>query len=546
MEIGGRKVRRNKRIEVESSYPCTLQFYSTPPSGNVSLLEFDEMATERLKILRAVERLNLSGQVKNSEDWLNKLYDDFAKNKYFVYSAEKISSSKRDEVEAARRRDHVSHFILRLAYCRTEDLRRWFIIHETDLFRARFLHSFKNGSDVKSFMLANNLHFTPLPQEEMQSERENLLSGTYNISSGDLMEGRTFYKVPFTEALELVRQRKVLVRGGFAYVPDTDLVTLVTTAFRANLSQALASTNRALPQLEDDERLVRLLQDFDKRYTGSDYSQRKGTDGPRITPDIIDQLAVKSFPLCMRQLNDTLRTSHHLKHGGRLTYGLFLKAAGLSLEDALHFWRSHFLKNMDVDKFEKQYAYGIRFNYGKEGKRTDWSPYSCIKIIMGNVGPGDAHGCPFKHSDQAMLRQRLINFKVPQQAISEIIELVGKGHYQIACQKYWEATHNAPLETGINHPNQYFEESHKFNSGSGSSTQTTQGKKPSQVKTNVSVMYSSQPSSQLSSQSSSSSQATTTDHNNTNANITSDVDSAMFDDDMDSAMLEQYMETAEC
>ncbi|XP_071526998.1 DNA primase large subunit-like [Panulirus ornatus] len=192
---GGRKIRRSRRIEVETSYPSPLQFYSCPPTGNVSLTEFDEMAIERLKILRTVERLNLSGQVKSSDDWMNKLYDDFAKNKNFVHSAEKISSSKRDEVEAARRRDHVSHFILRLAYCRTEDLRRWFIAHETDLFRARFIHCSRNGSDIKNFMLNNNLHFTPISAEEVQKERENLVGGTYNINSGDMMEGRTFYKL---------------------------------------------------------------------------------------------------------------------------------------------------------------------------------------------------------------------------------------------------------------------------------------------------------------------------------------------------------------
>lgn len=537
MEFGERRVKRSRRLEVETSYPCSLQFYSNPPSGNISLMEFDEMAVERLKILRTVERLNLSGQVKSSDEWMNKLYDDFAKHKYFILNAEKSLEKKRADVEAARRRDHISHFILRLAYCRTEELRRWFIAHESDLFRARFIHCSRNGSDIKNFMLSNNLHFTPISPEEMQSERENLMNGTYNISGVDQMEGRTFFKVPFTEALELVRSRKVFLKGGFAYVPDTDLVTLVTTCFRANLSQALAMTNRALPELEDDERLMRLLQDFDKRYTGSDYSQKKGGEKHRITPDMIDQLAATSFPLCMRQLNDTLRTTHHLRHGGRVTYGLFLKAAGLSLEDALYFWRSHFTKNMDVDKFDKQYAYNIRFNYGKEGKRTDYTPYSCMKIIMTSIGPGDAHGCPFKHTDAQMLRQRLSNFKVSQQAINEIMDLVSKCHYQIACQRYWEVTHNASLETGINHPNQYFEESQKVIHGAAPQSQ---GKKVSQVKTNRSIMYSSQ-SLQSTQASVEATQISTQSTQNTS---TTDMDSMLFDDEMDS-VLEQYMDTTQ-
>lgn len=47
-------------------------------------------------------------------------------------------------------------------------------------------------------------------------------------------------QVPFTEVLDLVRSKKVYLEKGFAYVPKTDLVSIILSVYRTHLSHALA------------------------------------------------------------------------------------------------------------------------------------------------------------------------------------------------------------------------------------------------------------------------------------------------------------------
>ena len=138
---------------------------------------------------------------------------------------------------------------------------------------------------------------------------------------------------------------------------------------------------------------------------------------------------------------------------------------------------------MDVDKFEKGYSYNIRHNYGKEGKRADYSPYNCMKIIMSNVGPDDIHGCPFKHSDLSNLKQKLLSWNISISSIGEVLEYVGRGHYQLACGKYFQFSHGINTAVGINHPNQYFTESQQVLGNKQNNT--TEVGKPVPKKTTV-------------------------------------------------------------
>lgn len=127
---------------------------------------------------------------------------------------------------------------------------------------------------------------------------------------------------------------------------------------------------------------------------------------------------------------------------------------------------------MDVDKFERTYSYNIRYNYGKEGRQQNWSPYSCLKIISENPGPMDTHGCPFKSLDANSLRAKLNTYGFGSAHTQEIASFAQKGHYQIACAKYFEIVHETELEEGINHPNQYYDKSQAVIEGRANETAT--------------------------------------------------------------------------
>lgn len=47
-------------------------------------------------------------------------------------------------------------------------------------------------------------------------------------------------KVPFQDALDLVRLRKVYLKAGYVYIPHQEIVTIVLNDFRTRLSKALA------------------------------------------------------------------------------------------------------------------------------------------------------------------------------------------------------------------------------------------------------------------------------------------------------------------
>lgn len=117
---------------------------------------------------------------------------------------------------------------------------------------------------------------------------------------------------------------------------------------------------------------------------------------------------------------------------------------------------------MEADKFDKSYVYNIKHNYGKAGSMTNYTPYSCLKVIaLPNPNPQQHHGCPFKIYETQTLKTKLTGYGIGPAHVQEVLNYSSKGHFQLACARYFEVTHDTHLEEGINHPNRYFEMSQK-------------------------------------------------------------------------------------
>ncbi|PVV02536.1 hypothetical protein BB560_003008 [Smittium megazygosporum] len=408
-----------------SAYPSRLSFYETSPDLEVTIEEFETFALDRLKVLKEVELAYIRGS--NVQEIQKRIVD--ISNKYLP-----LSGRKQKELQLLlkeRKKDYVSHFILRLSFSRTEELRNWLVKQETLLFKARFGEF--DREDKEAFLKSTNLGLVQLGAEETAA----FLSKYESFCKDDY-----YYKVPFEKALDLVGKRKVVLEKGTAYVPSIELVSLIAEDFKSRLDQEMIICARSLPKLDGDDRLLPVLQNMSTQYNVSEY-QSTGVAG-ELTSSDIPKLA-KYFPPCMQYLDMKLKENSHLRHGGRLQYGLFLKGIGLKLPEALQFWRQAFSKKYSEDKFNKDYAYNIRHSYGLEGKRQNYSPFSCTKIITQNQpGTGDFHGCPFKTFNPSRLKQYLSGISESgsnpstEAQINEIVGLAKDRHYQVACTRFLE------------------------------------------------------------------------------------------------------------
>jgi DNA primase large subunit len=429
-----------------------VNLYKDKPTGSVSLIQFERLAKDRKRVLQGIDEAQARGvQWKEMPQYMQKLLR--------AHMPEPRSAA---EVEEARAIDHVSHFILRLAHSRTAELRKWFVRQEEVLLRYRF-----NNADeqvrrecLDGLQTIDEAEFAGLAPELRAVFHWRDVGKEKELFFKDAAEPWTYiYKVPFEQVADLVRYRKVLLRGGWAYMLSNDAASVVATAFRQRLTRALLVCWDHYHENvgnQEDERLAPLMLSLTERAVGVVY----GKEATELPLAELPAAMQQSAPLCMRRSFAVLKAQHHMKHGGRMQLGLFVKGIGLSMENALVFWKTEFmLGGKTADEFDKQYTYNFMHQYGQAGSHTDYHPHACGKVIHASPDTSGATGCPFRNSKMQDLTIMLRNMKVGEDAVKKVVDLRQEQRYQLACCAVFEELHGKKVE--VTAPHQYFAESRK-------------------------------------------------------------------------------------
>ena len=389
--------------------------------GRFSLLKFIELKTEYLKVAEKYDE-NINMQIKLQQ--IN----------------QGLMLGNQDEIL----NDRISHFILKLYVCKSQEESKWWVDTETVLFKWRY----QDNPDFEK-KLISDLNFEQVTEIDFP-----------HINDKEAYPpGPIYYSIPLSLSSTLISKGYFPIKGK-VFVAQKDVKNVFCDIFRSGLMLAI---DEAQKTVVSDERLIRIFSqlkdpNFDSNYKIKPANQRG------ITLENLDLAATSHFPPCMKKLYNKLSTDFHLRHQGRLQLGLFLKGIGLSLEESIEFWRKKFTQKITNEKFIKDYKYNIEHSYGRLGKMADYSPWSCNKITkLPKPALNEHHGCPFRHSEKSELISLLGTYNGLSQEVKKWILERHEKEPQIACIRLFENLNPraASLKTekvGIQ-PNAYFDAS---------------------------------------------------------------------------------------
>ena len=420
----------------------------------------DNLIMDLEKLIRAVtERYKLLKEVESSSQ--NKKVKDI-----YINIPDELSWKNSETTN----NDIASHFILALIMCKSEGDSRWFIKHESTLYKARLQNKRYDMYKILS-ILGMKLNLYEKNKDMKGVDINNIRFKRDNKNNNNKDE--KIYFCRFEDAINLIASKDYYLFKGNIYILENDLPLLFKLVFEQKQEKIISKIRANSESIKRDRRIKEIIFSFEREkeimnnQEAAKMAKEIPNDEKLRTMFDVDKVSERCFPLCMNIIERHINKCSHLMHMGRLQFTLFLKGAGLPVEEALKFFQKKYEKRTPIDKFEKEYAYNIRHSYGLEGKRQSYNPYNCEKIINMNAPMGnECHGCPFKNYSDENLRKILNTCNLKDADIEDILNKKKNKEYQVACVKYFEGKFPGILGEGIGiHPNKYFSSAMKVLKG---------------------------------------------------------------------------------
>lgn len=478
--------------KLSTVYKNRLSFYDTPPLGEITLEEFEQWAIDRSKVLVEIESCLARG--KTLRELAVELKPLLAKHlPLSVYTGKNEA-----QVIAERTKDHYLHYVLKLAFSRSPELRERFQKAEVTLFKIRY-QTMATKQEQNDLLRSLNVTFDPVSENEKRSLYQELYDSNYtnimfhlksnvDTSSGAQVNSQLikqqfakeqFIKVDFEAVSESVSNRSVFLKAGKAYILASQSLTLLSNEFAKFLASSLVKISYIYPRLDEEDRLLPILSHLSSNFTAldyqADYNSENGANSDINSESVTTPEIMKHFPLEMRYLMKALMREHHLKYIGRTQLTLFLKGVGLNVDESLRFFGKWFTMNgnMTMEKFNKEYRYNIRHCYGLEGSRINYKPWDYATILLKpKPGKNEYHGLIYRDlKPEALLNELKTEAGITNQYdLNAILDDCAKGNFVPVVSRVFELMHKEQLEkskskfegSNITHPNLWFDRSRQL------------------------------------------------------------------------------------
>ena len=457
------KNEKSHNNSLESDVPPT--FYDKIDDNVIlDLTKLSDLVIERYQLLKLIE----SKSQKNES--ISNIIRSLTQS---IQWSNDIKSENKETIK----NDIASHFLLALIMCKNESDIKWFIRQESRLFKERI-------DNQKKYNMYKILSKLGIDLSEYDTKSQVPLDKIL-FKNPNKNEEKIYY-CRFEDALNLVPTHEYYLNKGNIYIPESALQKLFQLVFEQKMEKTINKIRTKSESLKSDRRIKEIFEKAKENIMMEEaekLQKEMPNDEKLRTMNDIDLVSEDCFPLCMSLIERHINTYSHLMHFGRLQFTLFLKGAGLPVDEALKFFQKKYEKKTPADKFEKEYAYNIRHSYGLEGKRVSYTPYACDKIINMNGPMGrECHGCPFKTYSVDNLRKILMTYRLTPLDIEEIISKKQNNEYQLACVKFFDAKFHNYQGEGIGiHPNRYFSSAMKIMKNINNNSKTNENNKEMEV-----------------------------------------------------------------